>query len=85
MCLQLTFYLHGDTDIRHTSHGSPQSAFKYGKAAPAWVAVPIMKFARISTVVIARLSSKMSSRSFWIALAKIQKDLYNESIFSIFL
>ena len=30
-------------DIRHTSHGSPQTTPKYGKAAPVWVAVPIME------------------------------------------
>lgn len=30
-------------DFRHTSHGSPQTTFKYGKSAPVWVAVPIMK------------------------------------------
>ena len=30
-------------DFRHTSHGSPQTTFKYGKAAPVRVAVPIMK------------------------------------------
>lgn len=29
-------------DIRHTSHGSPQTTPKYGKAAPVWVAVPII-------------------------------------------
>ena len=25
------------------SHGSPQTTFIYGKSAPVWVAVPIMK------------------------------------------
>jgi len=30
-------------DLRHTSHGSPQTTFKYGKSAPVWVAVPIKK------------------------------------------
>ena len=29
-------------DFRHTSHGSPQATPKYGKAAPIWVAVPII-------------------------------------------
>ena len=29
-------------DFRHTSHGSPQATPKYGKAAPVWVAVPII-------------------------------------------
>lgn len=29
-------------DIRHTSHGSPQTTPKYGKAAPVRVAVPII-------------------------------------------
>jgi len=27
-------------DIRHTSHGSPQTTFKYGKAAPVWGCSP---------------------------------------------
>ena len=31
------------TDFRHMSHGSPQTTFIYGKSAPVWVAVPIMK------------------------------------------
>ena len=29
-------------DFRHTSHGSPQATPIYGKAAPVWVAVPII-------------------------------------------
>jgi len=35
------YYTRG-ADIRHTSHGSPQTTPKYGKAAPVWVAVPII-------------------------------------------
>ncbi len=43
MVLKSCSYLKKGADIRHTSHGSPQTTFKYGKAAPVWVAVPIMK------------------------------------------
>ena len=47
-------------DIRHTSHGSPQTTPKYGKAAPVWVAVPIIGVCSFLLVVIVRLLSNMS-------------------------
>ena len=47
-------------DIRHTSHGSPQTTPKYGNAAPVWVAVPIIGVCSFLFVVIVRLLSNMS-------------------------